>query len=200
MTAATLRMANIVAALLFLLGAGAAQAADVLFEDTDPNKATSILNLEVNGTAYNVVSFELTEAFNVYGSLPGDFAITDEDTAVDAVSAMTSALTDEGATSAGEIGFDCPGISPDCNQTIYLCYATSGSGLPALCHAARTAFDDVEGWGATDLDQSLYNADTRNYALLEVVPEPGATLLIVTALSTLGVVARWRREEGKGTA
>ena len=40
-------------------------------------------------------------------------------------------------------------------------------------------------------------------ALLEAlagIPEPDANLLMVAALATLGVVRRWRREEGEGTA
>jgi hypothetical protein len=103
----TTRMANVVAAALLLLGAGAAQAVDVIFDDpNDQTKATSIVDLVVGGTTYDVISFNpSTEASNVYGPPPGEFVITEEAAALDAVAAMISALTDAGATSAGSAHF-----------------------------------------------------------------------------------------------
>jgi hypothetical protein len=192
MRSKTIRMGNVVVSLLLVLGAGAAQAVDVIFDDPgDETKATSIVDLVVDGTTYNVISFSpLTEAPLVYGPPPGEFVITEEGAALDAVAAMVSALTDQGAESAGEVGFNCPGLNPDCQRTINLCYASTSPGMLIFCETARTLYDDQDGWAAPDADQALYVGDSRNYALLEEVPEPGATLSMVAALVTLSVVRR----------
>ncbi len=73
-----------------LLGANAAQAAEVQVDATGTN-ATGILNLQVGGAVYNV-SFVEASAEQVYGSLPGDFDFTSAGTAEDAADAVNDEL------------------------------------------------------------------------------------------------------------
>ncbi len=85
-------MVNVVVALMFLLGAGAAQAQVVFGDSQEPNKATGILNLDVPGFGTFDVAFD-QQAFasQIYDSFPGDltplppfFTLADTETAANA--------------------------------------------------------------------------------------------------------------------
>ena len=62
-------------------------------------------------------------------------------------------------------------------------------------------FPIAEGW-QPDLGNAglVLNLTPSSFAVFTAVPEPGATLSMVAALATLGVVARWRREVSEGSA
>ena len=49
-----------------LLAASTAQAEDVIFDPSDPNKATGITDLDVGGTLYDVDFISQTTALSVY--------------------------------------------------------------------------------------------------------------------------------------
>ena len=85
---------NGVVGLVFLLGTASAQAGfAVTFDTVDTTQATGILNLEVDGTFYNV-SFtpNAQTAADVYGPFPGTYDFKTSNAAKDAVDAVNAAL------------------------------------------------------------------------------------------------------------
>ena len=194
-----LRMANVVVALAFLLGAGGVQAQVQLDPDL-PTKAVGILDLDVPGFGtFDVVFEELITAFGVYGDFPGDgvrlapfFDIGGADTAADAVNAELSAaniLTIGNPT--GEDGF--AGYNIGVNAFIL------NIGDVDSITVGRSRGETGE-WAWLEENFLTWIADEKPYAIFTSVPEPGADLLMVVALATLGVVARRRREVSEGTA
>ena len=84
-----------VVALVFLLGAGAAEAATVNFDPADSDKAIGITNLDIDGTPYNVAFTTSTTASDVYGAFPGVFDFTTSELAEAALDAVNALLTGE---------------------------------------------------------------------------------------------------------
>jgi hypothetical protein len=95
----------LVAIMMFLLGAGAAQAQTVIFdtltEPPDPTKAIGIDDLVVDGTTYDVDFTDRTNPDSVYGDFPGDLDFNDEASAAAAHDAVDSALNGSVATTVG---------------------------------------------------------------------------------------------------
>jgi len=88
-----------------LLAASTAQAEDVIFDPSDPNKATGITDLDVGGTLYDVAFNLQAFAFEIYGAFPGNFPIFNTaQEAGDARDAVDAALNSAGALSLGEDG------------------------------------------------------------------------------------------------
>lgn len=92
--------------MVIFLGAGFVHAgATVNFDPNDPEKATGIKNLVVNGTLYNVAFSGNDNAASVYGDFPGNFDFTTEEGAAAAVDAIDDALNAAGnAERVGEEG------------------------------------------------------------------------------------------------
>ena len=90
MRARTLGMANVVVALMFLTGVGAAQAQTVIF---DGGNATGIQDLPVGSTLYDVL-FLYDTASNIYGTVPV-FDFTTSEGAEAAMEAANDALNSE---------------------------------------------------------------------------------------------------------
>jgi hypothetical protein len=88
-----------------LLGLSAVQAADVKFDDpSDPKKATRILDLDIDGTFYNVAFNLDANANEIYGEFPGNFFFTTASDAGTARDAVNAALNEANAESIGEQG------------------------------------------------------------------------------------------------
>ena len=187
--------------LAFLLGAGAAQAAEVLFEDpADETKATRILDLVVDGVVYDVTFLQQTVAFEIYGLFPGPCVPvmpfegcalppfgTDElplgaPEALEALDAANAELTAAEAFSIGEVGVEC-GV-PDCANAYNIAFRSWILSIPKIgifgpftIPAVTNARAIAEGndWFRGDedgLNSVLYNLDVRNYAIFE--PAGGA--------------------------
>lgn len=93
-------------ALSLLLGAGAANAQTVIFEE-GTLRALAIDDLNVDGTLYDVI-FDMQEfAVEVYGDFPGtEYTFTAPETAQAARDAISAALNDAGAIGVGPIEFE----------------------------------------------------------------------------------------------
>jgi len=148
---------------LFLLGASAAQAVEVLFDDLDPQLATGIRDLNVGGTLYDVDFKGPTEAVNIYGQTPAlDF--NDINSAAAAIDAANAELTAEGAFRVG------PGAAAEGSLTYRVGYEVVGSGLTQTLKVVEAATEGADPWiRVPDPDIVLYNADSRMYADFTVV-------------------------------
>jgi hypothetical protein len=109
----TVILATVAVTMGLLLGASAAQAATVQFGDQDdPNKASGITNLVVDGTPYNVVFEPVQDPVDVYGEYPGQYTFTTESAASEAVDAVVAALngSDTTVTGVAAVGETSPGL------------------------------------------------------------------------------------------
>ena len=118
-------------ALVSLLGSGAAQAQTLVGPTTE---AEGILDLNVNGTLYNV-TFLLTDAQDIYGSPPGLFRFDTKDESGEAMDAVNAFLNDELVT--GVIG------GSELYKVAFAHYllfeVSNASAVAALAAAARSA-------------------------------------------------------------
>jgi hypothetical protein len=161
----TLQFIAILTISLFLAN-GPAGAQTVVFGDSlDPTKATSITDLEVGGTSYNVVFEVSTFAFLVYGPFPGTFNIFNTVSQAEvAVDSVNSALNSWGATSIGNI--NTPGIE---FFTYNIGYDTFLVGSIQMIHTWRAAKPDInDPWVSTGQNQWTYNTDERNWAVFTI--------------------------------
>jgi hypothetical protein len=123
--ASKFRLALMSTMVVLLLVAGPVAAFEVQFSGSN---ATGILDLDVNGTLYDV-TFPFDTATNVYGSPIGTF-LFDEFEAIDAIDAVNTALNTESAvTTVGSdtsrsynIGYDIE------NSLVWVRQAESNSG------------------------------------------------------------------------
>jgi len=102
----TVFLATLVVTLGLLLGANAAPAANVKFEDpNNPNQATRIENFGIDSELYTVV-FTNTEivAADIYGAFPGTFDFTNSAAANEAANAVNIELNQAGAHTVGAVG------------------------------------------------------------------------------------------------
>jgi len=192
-------MANSVVALIFLLGAGAAQAQTVVFdtETPDATKAIGIDDLVADGTTYDVDFTARTNPQGTYSDFPGVLDFNDEASAAAAHDAVDLVLNGSVATTVG--------VPFNAGQPRYIVgYGSEDTGPNGSLLHLTSDFDG--SWQRIDSPNpevmpwfSLFPA-TKAFARFTPVPEPGATLSMVAALATLGVVARWRREKSEGTA
>jgi len=100
-----LRLAMMSSAIVLLLVPGSGAAFEVQFSGSN---ATGILDLDVDGTAYDV-TFQVEIADDIYGAPPGTW-LFDEFAAADAIDAVNAALNTEAAVTT--VGSD---NSPDYN-------------------------------------------------------------------------------------
>jgi len=91
-------------AVTLLLAGGAAQAVEVIRDGTN---ALGIVDLNVNGTSYNV-TFVLESAAELHGSYPGVFRFDTKVEAGDAVFAVNVVLNEENITEVGPVGSGSP--------------------------------------------------------------------------------------------
>lgn len=182
----------IVAGLIVLLGAVAAQAeAVVKFDPAVTTQAIAISNLDVAGVLYDVEFTDLTSAMNVYGTFPGAYDFTTPTTAEEAVVAANLALTGANALSVGAEGTEGASLYGVGFQSVNV------GGLDAVLYWEGTdaSFDGTWTSGSM-IEADTYDLGTQNWAkftAVTAVPEPGsATLLIGLGLAGFGLVRRRR--------
>ena len=189
----------LVAIMMFLLAAGAAQAQTVIFDTQtpDPTKAIGIDGLAVDGTTYDVDFTNRTNPQAAYSDFPGVLDFNDEASAAAAHDAVDSALNGSVAATVG-VPFN------DGQPRYVVGYGTEDT--PPNGTLLHLTSDFGGSWMRIDSPNPefmpwkvLFPAN-KAFALFTPVPEPGATLLMAAALATLGVIRRWRREESQGTA
>ena len=176
-------MPNVVVALMFLMGVGAAQAQTVIF---DGDNATEILDLQVGPTLYDVIFLDDT-AENIYGPEPGVYDFTTSEGAEEAMEAVNDALnTEPDVMSVGpahsivyEIPFDFENDFVTAREALYVDEPNPVLGTPAWLQR-------------TDPQLRPFRIP-ETYAAFTVVPEPAAAWLSGSAIVTLGVVARRRK-------
>jgi cysteine-rich repeat protein len=166
-------VAKIVVSLVLLLGVGAAQAATVVFGDSEePNKATGILNLEVPGFGTFDVAFDQQAfSYEIYGSFPGDlsplppfFTLEDTETAANAVNA---ALNAEGVLATGEVGL--PGTEAyNIGFTAFICCTLpiidDDPSIPATA-VIRSLTEGGTDWFSTGENFISWEWDERDWAV-----------------------------------
>jgi hypothetical protein len=187
-------VSKLVVALALLLGAGVAQAQTVLFDDpSEPTKATGILNLDVPGfpTPFDVEFDQQAFANQIYGPFPGDLSrlppfatLAETEVAADAVNAV---LTTQGANAIGEVGLQ----GTDVFNIGWIAFVLDVGDVESI--GVVRSLNETGEWINTGENFLTWNLDERDWAVFTAVPEPGSALSMVSALATLGVVARWRR-------
>jgi cysteine-rich repeat protein len=166
---------NVVVALAFLLGAGAAQAQTVVFDPANPTKATGILNLPVSGFGtFDVVFEEQATANDIYGPFPGDeVGLAPFFTALD-VGAAASAVNAElnfAPTPVFSIGEADGGPGTDVyniGTTAFLCCLEGEieilpENIPTI--AVGRTLAEGEDWGPSEENFLIWNADRRSWAV-----------------------------------
>ena len=162
---------NVVLTLVYLLGAGAAQAQVQFGDGNEPTKATGILNVAVPGLGTFDVSFTLTSALDIYGEFPGDvvplapfFEVTDTETAANTVNTM---LRDAGALSIGEVGV--PGIEAyNIGTVAFLCCLNDFLLVPddlQTIAVVRSVTEGASDWLNTGENFLSWSADEKGFAL-----------------------------------
>ena len=178
-------MVNLVVALMFLLGAGAAQATEVIFGSL-PGKAIEITDLLIDGTIYDVLFDEAATAAEIYGPFPGTFTMTGNEANAAAL-AIVAALNAAEATLVGEdTSVDAPfGLNKNFSIGV-------DSGVIIVAETVFLSEGNFElgEWTDPRSDMESYGGEDRTWATFTEVPEPGATLSMVAALVTLSVVRR----------
>ena len=145
-----------------LLSFGTAKAQTVHFDDIDePNKATSITGVMVDGTSYDVTFVVGQEAFHYYGTYPGTFTLTTSEDAEAAAIIMDDALNAENALKIGTLG----------ELGVETFHVPFGSFIDDL------DLQNIEFWWGSILFNdsweaeygiAYYNVDARNWALFEL--------------------------------
>jgi hypothetical protein len=188
----------LVAIMMFLLGAGAAQAQTVIFNtlEPDPAQAIGIDGLVVDGTTYDVDFTGRTNPQGAYNDFPGELDFEDEASAAAAHAAVDGALNGSPAATTVGVPFNQP------QDSYVIGYGTKEGGNGQLLHLT-SVFDT--SWQRIDFGEEFMPwkavpGAQKSFALFTPVPEPSTTLSVVAALATLGGIARWRREESEGTA
>jgi hypothetical protein len=191
---------NVLFALALLLGAGAAQAQTVIFdtvtEPPDPFKAIGIDGLVVGETTYDVDFTARTNPQGAYGDFPGDLDFNDEASAAAAHAAVDIALTESVATAVGAA------FNP--SQPLYVVgYRAEEDPPNGRLYHLTSGFDvswqRIEAQGEEFMPWLAVGVAGKAFALFTPVPEPGATLSMVAALATVGVIRRWGRKGSEGT-
>jgi len=169
-----------VVALVLLLGVGSAQAGFlVTFDSVDTTQATGILDLDIDGTLYNVTFTANSQtAFNVYGPFPGGFDFNTNAAAAAAADAVNAALDSTVAVQVGAEG------SAGLNGYRIGYESESPGGLETVWF-----WDSgyVNSWNrALQPDSDLYNVGARVWAQFTVVPAPATMFLFGPAIFALG--------------
>ena len=152
-----LKFSLFVLAIVLVLCANAAQAADVVFE-SGTNKVLRVENFEFDSVTYTV-TFEVSAlASEVYGPFPGTYTFTDANTAGDVRTMLVTELNAAGATELKDV--------VDSLYSNSLSIGFNGETLLTveMVHTARAAFDDTD-WFSLALNTWTYNLDERTYAI-----------------------------------
>ena len=97
----TILLLTVVVTMGLLLGASAAQAANVRYDPTNSKKVIEIRNLEIGDKLYNVTFPEQTTALELYGEFPGVYPFGEgegnvpRDATMEAVDAVNAVLNAE---------------------------------------------------------------------------------------------------------
>ena len=143
-----------------LLSSGMANAQTVHFDDTvHPTKATSITDLTVNGTAYDISFDTEIEAVNIYGAYPGTYTFATEADASAAVTAMNAELEANSATKIGNVG-----------GAEYQSFRIGFEGYlfgPSDIEYCKTSIGQKPGatWILIPSEGAIYNQDFRHWAV-----------------------------------
>jgi hypothetical protein len=153
---------NFVVVLALLLGAGAAQATEVIRDGNQSTRAIGITNLDIGGTLYDVDFIFPQEPWNVYGDTPGEFDFNTNESALAATDAVTAALNTEG----GVFYVGSQGGTNGRPATFYsVAYAsqTFTDGREADALQWRVSFQDGTWLPGVDTT-SLWEGDVRTWA------------------------------------
>ena len=156
----TVFLTAVVVAMGLLLGAGAASATEVVFGDPGaPNKATGILDLNIDGTLYDVTFNSLVIAAEIYGPYPGEFPFFNRRVAAGAArDAVNVALLEAGATAVGD-------EATDAGSTIFNIGFKSKILRIGSLKAVKVARGVREGstWNSLGFNAWAYNLDEKTY-------------------------------------
>jgi hypothetical protein len=160
----TVFLLTVVVTIGLLLGTSAAQAANVRYDPTNPQKAIEIRNLDIGGTLYNVTVPEGTTALQLYGEFPGVYPFGEGDweaakAAVDAVNAVLNA-EDPIPFYVGVKG----GGNGELNQVFLVGYDDQFLGVQTV--KAREGFNlDFSTWNEkSPKEVPEYNVDKKTWA------------------------------------
>ena len=154
-----LKFSLFVLAIVLVLFANAAQAADVIFE-SGTTKVLRVENFEFDSVTYTV-TFEVSAlASEAYGPYPGTYTFTDADTAIDVRADLVAELNAAGATELKDV------VDPLYSNTFNIGFAGDILVGAEVCKAARAVYDDDEfNWRSLELNSWTYNFDQRTYVL-----------------------------------
>ena len=171
----TLLLLTVVVTMGLLLGTSAAQEAEVIFDQDVTTKAIGILNLEIDGTRYNV-DFITADALTVYDPLPpGDFDFNTSASAQAAVVAVNDALNANDALLVGsENGEE--------SQFYYVGWNSATSGTLGIVNVWRGRIIDLE-WTTTP--EATFNFDARTWATFTLAGPPPDPVTIGGSVSGL---------------
>jgi len=180
----TVLLAAVVVAMGLFLGASAAAAPKVIFDQNNPTQATGIENLVVQGILFNVAfTAPDTTTDQVYGTFPGKFftislslaqdsarAVND---ALNAADALTVGAEGSGGTPVYRIGFDSRLVS---EQEIVIFYEQTK--------------EDQEPWRILQVGADSYQSGALWADFIEVPETPTPVTIggVVTGLEGSGLV------------
>lgn len=151
-----LKFSSFVLAIVLVLCANAAQAADVVFE-SGTNKVLRVENFEFDSVTYTVTFEVQVFAYEVYGPFPGTYTFTDEVTAIDVHEMLITELNAAGATELKDV------VDPLYSNTFNIGFDGLILGVEFV-HTARAAFDDTN-WMSLGLNTWTYDFDERTYVV-----------------------------------
>jgi hypothetical protein len=177
----------------------------------DGTTATGILNLDVDGTLYNVTFPKITGE-DFYGPAGNAvFQFTTFESGGDAVTAVVNALNlynsinDPDLESVGDSSGAISGpvfwvgVGDD-NGDLPTSFCAPPVDNPCIQAINGAWKGTTKEWFNPSGAEFLAFDDITNYADFQVVPEPGTALLIGLGLAGLSAAGRSRQGEGQGTA